>query len=216
MASENIWESTYLKGQQLNLAPYSEVISFLVRQLGPDYKGKRVLEIGCGVGNNLLFTSWSLGCQVYGVEFSASAVKLALERFATAGLPVPDIRAGAVPPIEFPADYFDAVIDRAAMQHNLFEDVQKITTEVLRVLKPGGIFYSSFTSENHVKFGQGKNLGNGDFNNEAELGVRHFFSRAQVLELFKNFQMLNWYSTSRTEILENRLSGEVFHLELRK
>jgi hypothetical protein len=93
---------------------------------------------------------------------------------------------------------------------------KKIAAEVHRVLKPGAYFYSSMTSDNHQLFGQGKWLGGGDFSNETNDGIRHFFSRGEVLETFASFEILRWYLVTRQELPSNVVSSSIHHLEMRK
>jgi ubiquinone/menaquinone biosynthesis C-methylase UbiE len=55
--------------------------------------------------------------------------------------------------LPFPDLYFDFCIDRSSIQHNTREDIALIHKEVLRVLKPGGLFFSSSIKSGLVKSG---------------------------------------------------------------
>ena len=113
-------------------------------------------------------------------------------------------------------EFFDVVIDRAAIQHNTYKNAKQIVSEVYRVLKPKGLFYSSLTSDNHCLFGKGKYLGNGDYLNEAHDGVRHFYSRSEIIEIFSNFEIIKWYHMTRQELPSNEVTNGVYHLEMIK
>lgn len=215
---ENIWESIYRGGENIALAPYTEVFSFLARHYGDDARGKKLLEVGCGVGNNLVFARWQFGFDVYGIDRSPTAIALAKKRFEKHDLRFEALEQGDVISLNFDDDYFDVVIDRAAIQHNIFENARRIVSEIHRVLKPSGLFYSSLTSDSHYLFGKGKHCGGGGdylFSEENE-GIRHFYSRSEVLEIFSGFEILRWYHVTRRELPSNVVTSTVYHVEMVK
>ena len=67
----NYWESeVYSKHKQLNRYPYGELVSVFFNSLKYLKTGRlRILELGCGAGNNLWFFS-ELGHLVYGIDGS--------------------------------------------------------------------------------------------------------------------------------------------------
>jgi SAM-dependent methyltransferase len=214
--SAESWERIYLSGGQNNVAPYTEVFSFLNRASQGKAPGGRLLEVGPGVGNNLVFARWAMGWEVYGIEGSADAVEKSKERFRRHGLDYAELALGTVPPIRHPDGFFDAVVDRATIQQNTLEAIRKIVKEVYRVLKPGGLFFSSMIAENHALFGRGQSLGNGDFDNPEADGIRHFFSRADVQDVFRDFELLAWSMVTKQNMLTNRVETGIFNIELRK
>jgi SAM-dependent methyltransferase len=103
--------------------------------IGP---GVRVLDLCCGVGGPGRLLARELGCDLLGVDESASAVAIARER--SGGLPC-RFATGQVPPL--PAGSFDVVLLLETML--AFEDKGTLVDEIGAALRPGGRF--AFTLE---------------------------------------------------------------------
>ena len=215
MASKTVWENLYRQGEQHNIAPYTEIFSFLARNFGTDARGKKLLEIGCGVGNNLVFAKWALGFEVYGVDQSETAIDLARQRFGKNNLPFEHLATGDVTTLDFANEFFEVVIDRAAIQHNTYQEAKAIISQVYRVLKPGGLFYTSMTSDSHPMVSEENHLGHGDYLRKG-LGVCHAFSKDDILALFSAFEIQRWYHLIRQDVRENTTLFTTYHLELMK
>ena len=215
MDSKDSWESLYSEGKNYCMAPYTEIFSFLARNFGNECHGEKLLELGCGVGNNLIFAKWAMGFEVYGMDYSPTAIKLAKNRFDKHNLEA-SLEIGSIDSLDFCDEFFDVVIDRGAIQHNPLPYIRNIISEVERVLKPTGLFYSGLASDEHYLFGRGTHLGGGDFLDKNSEGIRHFFSKGDVLDVFSNFEICKWYKTSRMESPENITTSCVYHLEMKK
>ncbi len=97
-------------------------------------KGKKVLEVGFGMGTDLL--TWSFeGAEVYGIDITQEHHRLAQLNFhlhhKNANLQIAD--AANIP---FPADTFDIVYSNGVLHHT--PDTVRCISECYRVLKPGG------------------------------------------------------------------------------
>jgi 2-polyprenyl-3-methyl-5-hydroxy-6-metoxy-1,4-benzoquinol methylase len=111
-----VWEQeVYGRGRQLNRYPYHAVVSFVFRSFGnvADRSSVRLLELGCGAGNNLWFAARE-GFDVAGIDGSVTAIGFAKERFAQDELRG-DLRVGCFSALPWEDDSFDAVIDRGAL-----------------------------------------------------------------------------------------------------
>ncbi|NEO02836.1 MAG: class I SAM-dependent methyltransferase, partial [Moorea sp. SIO3I7] len=109
-----IWEAKYSAGHR-NLYPWDIVVSFLFRNY-PRNKPRnevKILEIGCGTGNNLWFAARE-GFNVSGIEGSSSAIASAQDRFTTEGL-TGDLRVGDFTQLPFESNSFDLVFDRGSL-----------------------------------------------------------------------------------------------------
>ena len=151
-----VWESIYSEGKALNRYPFDQVVSFLYRNFDR-HKPRaetRLLEIGCGAGNNLWFAARE-GFTVSGVDGSPSAVEFAKKRFADEGLKG-DLRVTDFIDLPFKDGSFDFVIDRAALTCSGTSAAQKTVAEVRRVLAPGGKFFFNPYSDRHSSFASGK------------------------------------------------------------
>lgn len=150
------WESIYSEGKALNRYPFDQVVSFIYRNFSRSKprSGTKILEIGCGAGNNLWFAARE-GFTVAGVDDSPSAIEFARKRFADEGL-VGDLRVADFIHLPFAENTFDFVIDRAALTCSPFADAQKTVAEVQRVLAPDGKFFFNPYSDRHSSYASGK------------------------------------------------------------
>lgn len=108
----------------------------LVTQLQIDPRGRKVLDVGCGGG--LLAEEFArLGCQVIGIDPSASSLATARAHAQQAGLDI-DYRVGAGEDLPFADASFEIVYCSDVLEH--VNDLEKVIAEIARVLKPGGVF----------------------------------------------------------------------------
>jgi SAM-dependent methyltransferase len=98
------------------------------------YRGKRVLDVGCGAGTDLVRFARG-GAIVSGVDISASAIALARQNFAQQGLTA-DLREADGEALPFADDTFDFVFAHGVVQYTARD--QALVAECRRVLKPGG------------------------------------------------------------------------------
>jgi ubiquinone/menaquinone biosynthesis C-methylase UbiE len=98
------------------------------------WKDKRVLEIGCGLGTDLLQFARS-GAQVVGIDITETAVHLTRELFRYYNLDG-RIEVGDAESLQFPEGSFDLVYSHGVLHHT--PDTEKAIAEIYRVLKPGG------------------------------------------------------------------------------
>ena len=99
-------------------------------------RGKRLLEIGCGAGVDLVRFAMG-GADVAGVDISETAVSLARANFALRGL-AGDLRVMDGGALDFPDRSFDAVYAHGVLQYAVHPG--SIVREAHRVLVPGGRF----------------------------------------------------------------------------
>lgn len=98
------------------------------------YRGKAVLEVGCGAAVDLArFAKGGAVCT--GVDLAQSAIELAKANFEQQGLAA-DLRVANGEALPFPDNSFDLVYAHGVVQYTA--DPQALVNEVRRVLKPGG------------------------------------------------------------------------------
>jgi SAM-dependent methyltransferase len=98
------------------------------------YRGKRVLEVGCGAGTDLVRFARG-GADVTGVDLSSSAMALARQNFSQHGLPA-DLREADGEHLPFADGTFDFVYAHGVVQYTAND--RALVDECRRVLKPGG------------------------------------------------------------------------------
>ncbi len=97
--------------------------------------GKRVLEIGVGLGADHQCWGQS-GADLFGVDLTDRAIEHARERLAVFGLKS-TLAVGDAERLAFPDNSFDIVYSWGVLHHT--PDTPRAFKEVLRVLRPGGV-----------------------------------------------------------------------------
>lgn len=98
------------------------------------YKEKRFLEVGCGVGIDLVRFARA-GAIVTGIDLSTTSIELARNNIEQNGLTA-DLWVMNGESMQFPDKSFDVVYAHGVLQYTA--DAGKMIAEIYRVLKPGG------------------------------------------------------------------------------
>ena len=124
---------TYLDQAADHFRPL-KVFTHALLQLRP---GERILDVGCGCGDDLRELATLItpnGCAV-GIDSSQAMIDEARQRTVGCQLPL-QFERGDAGHLRWHADYFDACRADRVLQH--LPDPQRALNEMLRVLKPGG------------------------------------------------------------------------------
>lgn len=97
------------------------------------YRGKRLLEVGCGAGIDLVRFARA-GAVVTGVDISDVAIELARRNFAHNELPA-DLQVMSGEALSFVDDSFDVVYAHGVLQYTA--SAERMIAELHRVLRPG-------------------------------------------------------------------------------
>ena len=125
-------------------------LEFAYHELG-NVTGQRVVDFGCGSGANTALLT-GRGAHVWGIDISEDLLRLGQRRLTVSG------RAGAATfvaasahDMPFPDESIDVVFGIAILHHL---DLDLVSREVLRVLKPGGraIFQEPVRNSPLVRF----------------------------------------------------------------
>jgi ubiquinone/menaquinone biosynthesis C-methylase UbiE len=98
--------------------------------------GMEILDVGCGTGHFALKIA-SEGADVVGIDISNEMLGVARKKAKAAGLHVPFILEDILH-TSFEDERFDAAFTNTAFE--FIEDKRAAYTEVMRILKPGGVF----------------------------------------------------------------------------
>jgi len=98
---------------------------------------RTVLDAGCGVGYGTAHLA-EVTASVVGVDRDEDAIAYARERYAR---PNVEFRVGDLLDLDLPAAFFDVVCSFETIEH--LEDVDAFLAEVVRVLRPDGVFLVS-------------------------------------------------------------------------
>jgi SAM-dependent methyltransferase len=103
-------------------------------------RGKKVLEIGCGIGKDARFLTEN-GIDYQGVDYSFATLQLAHRHFDFAGLPKRFVNADATS-LPFPDGRFDLIMSIGVLHH--VPGTAQACREAVRVLRPGGLLRVMF------------------------------------------------------------------------
>ena len=157
-----IWqEQIYSQGHALNRYPFDIVVSFVYHHFPRNKSRKevRILEVGCGSGNNLWFAARE-GFSVTGIDGSSSAIEFAKQRFQQEGLSG-DFVVGDFTSLPFADNTYDLIIDRCALTCCGFSAAQSAVREIWRTMKSGGKFFANPYSDHHSSRASGKSVADG-------------------------------------------------------
>ena len=106
---------------------------------GIEPAGKRILDIGCGVGGPAMEMARTHGAEVTGIDLEAPLIERATASATKAGLQeqctFQCVKAG---PLQFSDKTFDIVVSSGAVTQT--DDKASMFGEILRILRPGGWF----------------------------------------------------------------------------
>ncbi len=138
---DRVYSHDGLMGTDLD-EEYDRVTKKTLLAFGGDLAGKRLLDLGAGVGN--LWTYVPPGVQGYALDVSAVGMARAAARFP--GLTV-SVSVGEFLP--YSDSFFDIVIAADTLEHTFSPD--RTLREIYRVLQPGGVLGASFPIPNSLR-----------------------------------------------------------------
>jgi len=125
-------------------------LEYAYHELG-DVEGKRVVDFGCGSGANTVLLAHR-GAHVWGIDISEDLLRLGARRLAVNGRAgAATFIAGSAHDMPFSDESIDVVFGIAILHHL---DLDLVSREVRRVLKPGGraIFQEPVRNSPAIRF----------------------------------------------------------------
>ena len=198
-----VWDEVF-SSQEFGKYPSEHVIRFVARNWygAPERRQVRLLDLGCGPGACTWYMARE-GFSVSSIDGSKVGIERLQQRLSSENLAA-DARVGDFTSLPWPDGTFDGIIDNASLCHNRYQQCKQAVAEVLRVLKPGGRFFSISFTQNCWGFGLGTCVEPGGYRNIPEGPIRGnlfclFFSQEQLHDLFCDFAELSIEKASRTE-----------------
>jgi ubiquinone/menaquinone biosynthesis C-methylase UbiE len=172
----NHWEDVYSENtfRNKNEYPSEDIVSFMMRKYGfiEDKSSIDVLDLGCGWGNNLKFLD-EKGFSSKGVDISKTAVQHCVK----SGYKAFECDFNKLP---FDNNSFDVVIDRQSLQHNEIEDIHLTISEIYRVMKEKGTFFTTIVSQ-------------GNYNIKTT-----YMDESEIINALSSFEIISFDKKSRT------------------
>ena len=205
------WQNTYLQTKDMFGLEPSESARKTAQLLNKEGK-TNLLELGGGQGRDTLFFARS-GFQVCTLDYCEKGIESIIKKAKSLNLEssiktiVHDVRQ----PLPFENEVFDACFSHMLCCMAITTaELQYLSSEILRVLKPQGLNIYTVRHTNDSLYGTGKHRGE-DLYEIAGGFIVHFFSKEKVKYLSKGFQII-----SIDELEEGIPPKQLFRVTLRK
>lgn len=137
------WEEAYNTTPPWDIGRPQPAFIGLVR--AGELKQGRVLDVGCGTGENALYLAQT-GFSVTGIDLAGSAIRAAKQKVRERGLRA-DFRVANALSLDLQNDYYDNVVD-SGLFHTFSDENRPIfASEIFRVLARGGNYFMLCFSE---------------------------------------------------------------------
>ena len=169
------------------------------------YGAKRILDVGCGLGNNLLPLLRS-GFDAYGLDSAPKAIKETKEMIKGERGKTTKVINASFEKIPFKNSYFDAVLCVQALQHGREAQIKQGIAEISRILKPGGIVFVSLPGryahgkQRYCLVTTAKKIEERTFlpTKGEEVGIAHLiFNKRMILKYFHTFKPIKIWQDSK-------------------
>lgn len=184
---ELVWDEIYQEQGMVQNEVLMPVKAF-VRRL-KDRGLSKVLDLGCGTGRNTIYMAKS-GLQVTATDISDRGLEITSKRAGECGLSVKTVKHD-MRNLPFRDDLFDAVLCSWVSGHGTLDDIKQHASEMLRVIKPGGMLFADYPSTKSEHYGRGTEIEKNTFLNNmtAEERIPHHYSDLEELEdIYSQYQ----------------------------
>ncbi|EGS8239992.1 class I SAM-dependent methyltransferase, partial [Enterococcus faecalis] len=104
-----------------------------LKKMLPDFKGKRVLDLGCGYGWHCIYAMENGASSVVGVDISHKMLEVAKGK---THFPQIEYECCAIEDVDFPEESFDVILSSLAFHY--VADYENLIKKIYRMLKAGG------------------------------------------------------------------------------
>lgn len=161
-----------------------KVIKRILYRTQGTIKNKKILDIGCGVGDfSIMFAA--MGADVTGIDISEDAIKKAKEN--SKGFSC-NFLATSIKDMNFSKQSFDIISSITVLQHIPYDELLLSIQKIADSLKIGGYIYILETSPNTLD----RKMNNSEYQN--------FHTRAEWITIFENIGLKLYYEKAYPSI----------------
>lgn len=226
---KNVWDSSYVVGQNFLFEPHEEVVRFVSKNIRKrlhfdkffDVAGNagqsETLDLGCGIGRHIVFFS-NMGLSCRGIDLSQEAVSVARDWLLKTGVFDAKERVvqGTVCDLPWRDQFFDYVVSHGVLDSMPFTTACAAITEVARVTRPDGLVYIDLISGDDSEH-------SADFRSEEIVKTEHergtvqsYFNREKIDELAsKLFQITECKLIKNHDEITGKFASR-YHVVLRR
>lgn len=163
-----------------------------LKNLLPDFQGKRLLDLGCGYGWHCIYAMEQGAASAVGIDISERMLEVAREKTK---FPQVEYQCFAMEDMDFPQESFDIVLSSLALHYIASFDL--IAKKVYSYLRTGGTFifsvehpiFTAYGSQDWYCNEQGEIL---------HFPVDHYFDEGQRTARFLGEDVLKYHKTLTT------------------
>ena len=145
-------------------------------------KRGKLLDLGAGQGQDSRYFA-HLGYDVISTDFSETALRLSRKKAKEERLKFKILKLDISTPLPFESEEFDIVYSHLALHYWDYEKTERIFSEILRVLKEGGVFAAIFNSIYDPEIVQLRKIGQSLYFDDKIKMARSYFSIPYMSDL---------------------------------
>jgi|SRR5271156_905839 len=193
MVWDSAWERIFKARAEWGRYPPEELVRFFARHYFQilDRATVKILDLGCGPGAGPSLFVAREGFSLTGIDGSPTAIVKARAKFSAEGLSG-EFQVGNLAALPYDNESFDCVIDIACLQCNTQLEAMAIVSDICRVLKPQGRYFSIASAQGTWGDGTGQRADETTFTDIpagpfARMGKTRFASKEDILKLHAPF-----------------------------
>jgi ubiquinone/menaquinone biosynthesis C-methylase UbiE len=171
----------------------------------PDFKGKSVLDLGCGYGWHCIYAMENGASSVVGIDISRKMLEVAKEKTS---YPEVEYKCCAIEDVDFTDESFDVILSSLALHY--VKDYEILIKKIYRMLKPGGDFV--FTVEHPVFTAHGTQDWYYDEKGEIlHFPVDNYYYEGKRTTVFLGEKVIKYHRTITTYVNTLLLNGFIIN-----
>ncbi|NYB75618.1 class I SAM-dependent methyltransferase [Sedimentibacter hydroxybenzoicus DSM 7310] len=172
-----------------------------LRRLLPDFKGKRVLDLGCGYGWHCIYAMENGASSAVGVDISRKMLETAKEKTY---FPEIEYICRPIEEVDFPEESFDIILSSLALHYVV--DYENLIKKIYKMLKHGGNLV--FTVEHPVFTAYGTQEWHYNENGEIlHFPVDNYYYEGKRTAVFLGEKVIKYHRTLTTYLNTLLMNG---------